>query len=176
MSAEDVYAKTLDWADEYDSEFAAILRNNKDRAVAAFAIGRGGKKPRKDITVWKDARDYIGFMFKEDFRRVDTLDEKFDRADVKAALTEFIAGYDPADEQQVWFDKIKDVAKNIGYCPDMKEYKADPDAYPGSVADVNMFLRLAVTGKLNSPDMYEVMKILGRKETAERINHMAEEL
>ncbi len=115
-------------------------------------------------------------MFKEDFRRVDTLDEKFDRADVKAALTEFIAGYDPADEQQVWFDKIKDVAKNIGYCPDMKEYKADPDAYPGSVADVSMFLRLAVTGKLNSPDMYEVMKILGRKETAERINHMAEEL
>ena len=176
MSAEDVYAKTLDWADEYDSEFAAILRNNKDRAVAAFAIGRGGKKPRKDITVWKDARDYIGFMFKEDFRRVDTLDEKFDRADVKAALTEFIAGYDPADEQQVWFDKIKDVAKSIGYCPDMKEYKADPDAYPGSVADVSMFLRLAVTGKLNSPDMYEVMKILGREETAERINHMAEEL
>ena len=176
MSAEDVYAKTLDWADEYDSEFAAILRNNKERAVAAFAIGRGGKKPRKDITVWKDARDYIGFMFKEDFRRVDTLDEKFDRADVKAALTEFIAGYDPADEQQVWFDKIKDVAKSIGYCPDMKEYKADPDAYPGSVADVSMFLRLAVTGKLNSPDMYEVMKILGREETAERINHMAEEL
>ena len=81
------------------------------------------------------------------------------------AVKEFEPGVSPAD-----------VAKSIGYCPDMKEYKADPDAYPGSVADVSMFLRLAVTGKLNSPDMYEVMKILGREETAERINHMAEEL
>ena len=75
-----------------------------------------------------------------------------------------------------WFDKIKAVAEANGYTPDMKAYKADPDAFKGNVADVSMFLRLAVTGKVNSPDMYSVMQILGKDKVTERINKMKESL
>ncbi|MBR2432443.1 MAG: glutamate--tRNA ligase, partial [Clostridia bacterium] len=97
--------------------------------------------------------------------------EKFERETVKEALSLFLDGYDISDEQNVWFDKIKAVADKIGFASDMKEYKKNPDAYKGSVADVSMFIRIAVTGKTVSPDMYEVMRVLGRDKVAERINN-----
>ena len=176
MSAQEVYEKTLQWALEYDADFGAILKDNKDIALRTFAIGRGGKKPRKDIAVWKDAKDYMGFMFSELFEVKDSYDERFDKADIKAALNAFLETYDPADSQQEWFDKIKAIGERIGFCPDMKAYKASPESYKGSVADISMFLRVAVTGKLNSPDMYEVMSILGQDEVRKRIVSMTEVL
>ena len=176
MSAEDVTESVTAWANVYDPEFGIILSQNKDYATAIFAIGRGGKKPRKDLTTWADAKGYMGFFFDELFVVADAYDEKFDRADIKTALTEFLATYDPADDITVWFDKIKAVARKIGYADDMKAYKADPSAWRGSVADVSMFLRVAVTGKLNSPDMYAVMQILGENRVRARIESMIESL
>ena len=99
----------------------------------------------------------------------DAIDEKFSRDDVKAALTAFVDAYDPADEQNVWFDKIKAIGESLGYASDMKAYRAEPEKFRGSVADISMFLRVAVTGKLNSPDMYEVMRILGIERVSARI-------
>ena len=176
MSADEVYALVLEWAKEFDAPFAAALEAEPDKARAAFAIGRGGKKPRKDLAVWSEAKGYMGFVFDALFAREDEIDPKFDRADIRAALTAFAQGYDPADEQGVWFDKIKAIADSLGYAADMKAYRASPEAFRGSVADVSMFLRVAVTGKLNSPDMYEVMRVLGRETVLARIDDLLETL
>jgi glutamyl-tRNA synthetase len=176
MSADEVYALVLEWAKEFDVPFAAALEAEPDKARAAFAIGRGGKKPRKDLAIWSEAKSYMGFIFDALFAREDEIDPKFDKADVCAALTVFAQDYDPADEQSVWFDKIKAITDSLGYASDMKAYRADPAAFRGSVADVSMFLRVAVTGKLNSPDMYEVMRVLGRKTVLARIHALLETL
>jgi glutamyl-tRNA synthetase len=89
---------------------------------------------------------------------------------VAAAITAFKASYDPADEMNAWFDKVKAIASDLGYAADMKAYKADPAAFKGSVADISGFLRLAVTGKLNAPDLYTVMQLLGKDRVFARLD------
>ena len=170
MSAEEVYAKYTAWASEYDAEMNALLTANPDYAKAIFAIGRGGKKPRKDFTVWTDVRPYLDFFYDETFEIKDTLPEGTDMADVMAAIAAFKETYDPADEMNAWFDKVKAIASSLGYAADMKAYKADPTAFKGSVADVSGFLRIAVTGKLNAPDLYTVMQLLGRDRVFARLD------
>lgn len=176
MSARTVYDEVLAWAREFDEEFANVLSNNEETAVAAFNIGRGGKKPRKDLTLWADARDYMGFFFDELFAVTESYPEKFKKEQIKEALSQFVTTYDESDDQQTWFDKIKAIGENLGYCSDMKAYKAEPEKYDGSIADISMFLRVAVTGKMNSPDMFEVMHILGKDRVLKRINSMIEVL
>ena len=176
MSADEVYGQVTDWALANDPSFGNLLQKYPETAKAAFAIGRGGKKPRKDLATWADAKSYMGFFFDELFQIEDSYEERFAKSDIQAALSAFLATYDPADEMNVWFDKIKAVAEKIGYASDMKEYKANPDAFPGNVADVSMFLRVAVTGKLNSPDMYAVMQILGADRVKNRVQAMIDTL
>ncbi len=170
MTAEEVYAKYTAWASEYDPEMNALITANPDYAKAIFAIGRGGKKPRKDFTVWTDVRPYLDFFYDELFTIKDAFPEGTDLNDVKAAITAFKASYDPTDEMNAWFDKVKAIAASLGYAADMKAYKADPTAFKGSVADISGFLRLAVTGKLNAPDLYTVMQLLGKDRVFARLD------
>ena len=174
MSAEEVTTLVTAWAKEYDPAFGEQLAKDPAFTTAIFAIGRGGKKPRKDLATWADAKPYMGFFF--DPSQTDAYPEQFSSEDIKAALVGFLGGYDPADEMNAWFDKIKAVAREIGYADDMKAYKADPSAFRGSIADVSMFLRVAVTGKLNAPDLYTVMQILGKDETVRRVQSMIDRL
>ena len=176
MSADEVYNKVLVWAEQYDSEFASELKNNEELSKSAFAIGRGGKKPRKDLTTWRDAKPYMGFFFDKYFTIEDEYPENFDKADINNTLTKFIEGYNYSDDMNTWFDKIKAIADSLGYASDMKAYKADPTAFKGNVADISMFIRVAVTGKMNSPDLYTVMQIIGREKTISRINNMIDKL
>ena len=104
------------------------------------------------------------------YRVEDAIPDTFDKTDVAAALSAFVAAYDENDDMNTWFDKVKAIARDLGFADDMKAYKADPTAFKGSVADVSMFLRVAVTGKQNAPDLYTVMHILGRERTVARIN------
>ncbi|MBE6917525.1 MAG: glutamate--tRNA ligase [Ruminococcaceae bacterium] len=168
MTAEDVYSQLLAWAEEFDADFAQKLASDKDFAISILAIGRGGKKPRKDIAVWKEAKPYMGFFYDE-YLEAPIFDKKFDKTIVKTVLEKFIAGYDPADDSAVWFDKVKAITEQIGFTSDMKAYKADPAAFPGTVADVSTFIRQAVTGKPNSPDLFTVMQILGKDRSLARI-------
>ena len=176
MSAEDVRAKATAWALEFDSDFGKLLDSDHDYARSIFAIGRGGKKPRKDLTTWADAKGYMGFFYDEIFTLEDSYDEKYDIQDIKSTLSAFCKSFDMADDMNVWFDKIKAIGESLGYASDMKAYKADPTAFKGSVADISMFIRVAVTGKLNSPDMYSVMQILGRDRVCARIENMINSL
>ncbi|MBQ9793362.1 MAG: glutamate--tRNA ligase [Clostridia bacterium] len=175
MTAEEVYAYVLAWAKEYDAPFAETLEAYKDRAVAAFAIGRGGKKPRKDFATWAEAKKFISFFFPSYYTIEDEI-TGFAKEDIKAALTKFEATYSEADDSTAWFDKVKAIAEELGYCSNMKEYKANPDAYPGNVGDISTFIRVALTGRTNSPDLYTVMQILGREEALSRIHSYYEGL
>ena len=168
MSAETVYDKLLAWTKEFDPEFAKLLCARPDFAKAILAIGRGGKKPRKDYGVWTDAKAYMAFFYDEYFAYEADF-PAFDKADLIGVLTDYADLYAEEDEQSVWFDKIKALAEKYGFCPDMKQFKANPEAYKGNVGDVSMILRVAVTGRQNSPDMFEVMRILGKEKVCERL-------
>lgn len=176
MSAEEVYDQATAWALAYDPDFGALLAADPDYAKAIFAIGRGGKKPRKDFATWADVRGYMDFFYDSLFTVKDAYAPDYSMADIRAALEGFLAGYDPADDMTVWFDKIKAVGESIGYASDMKAYKANPEAFRGNVADVSMFLRVAVTGRLNSPDMYAVMQVMGAERVTARIRAMLDTL
>ena len=175
MDAETVYTLLTQWAEEFDPDFGAKLASDKDFAVSILAIGRGGKKPRKDLATWKDAKDYMGFFYDE-YLQEPVFDEKFGKATVKTVLEKFLAVYDPADDSNTWFDKVKVITEEIGFTTDMKAYKADPSAFPGTVADVSTFIRQAVTGKTNSPDLYTVMLILGKERSTDRIRKVMNSL
>ena len=168
MDADKVYTLLLEWAKEFDPDFGAKLEANPDYAKRILAIGRGGKKPRKDLAVWKDAKPYMGFFYDEYLEKPE-FDDRFDKELIADALNRFLKSFDLADDSGVWFEKVKAVATAIGFTTDMKAYKADPSAFPGTVADVSTFIRLAVTGKTNSPDLYTVMQILGYDRTVQRI-------
>ena len=175
MDAETVYTLLTEWANEFDADFGAKLAADADFATKILAIGRGGKKPRKDLAVWKDAKDYMGFFYDE-YLEAPQFNEKFDAATVKTALQKFLDKFDITDDSGVWFEKVKEITTEMGFTTDMKAYKADPDAFPGTVADISTFVRQAVTGKTNSPDLYTVMQILGYDRTVARIKAVMETL
>ncbi len=175
MDAEQVYALLVEWAKEFDKCFAAALQENPDFTKQILAIGRGGKKPRKDLAVWKDAKDYMGFFYDE-YLEAPVFDGKFDKALIFDVLDRFLKAFDIADDSNTWFAKVKEITEAVGFTADMKAYKADPTAFPGTVADISTFIRQAVTGKTNSPDLYTVMQILGYDRTVARIRTVMETL
>ena len=168
MDAAQVYALLLEWAKEFDPDFGSKLEADPEFAIRILAIGRGGKKPRKDLATWSDAKPYMGFFY-DAYLEAPCFDEKFDKAVIRSALEKFLERFDFADDSNTWFDKVKEITTELGFTTDMKAYKANPSAFAGTVADVSTFLRLAVTGKTNSPDLYTVMQILGYDATAARI-------
>ena len=170
MSAEEVYGLLTAWAEEFDPAFAEKLKADPVFATRILAIGRGGKKPRKDMATWQEAKPYMGFFYDE-YLEAPCFDEKFDKAVIRSVLTKFLERFNFQDDANTWFDKVKEITTELGFTTDMKAYKADPDAYPGTVADISTFLRLAVTGKTNSPDLYTVMQILGYDATVSRIRN-----
>jgi len=175
MDAQKVYDLLLEWAKEFDPNFGEKLAADPEFATKILAIGRGGKKPRKDIAVWKEAKPYMGFFY-DAYLEKPAFDEKFENAVIADVLNRFLEKFDIADDSNTWFAKVKEITEDIGFTTDMKAYKADPSAFPGTVADVSTFIRQAVTGKTNSPDLYTVMQILGYERTVERIKAVMEQL
>ena len=175
MDAEKAYLLLTEWANEFDPDFGAKLAADKDYAVSILAIGRGGKKPRKDLATWKEAKPYMGFFYDE-YLETPVFDEGFSKETIISALEKFISVYDENDDSGVWFEKVKAITEELGFTTDMKAYKADPSAYPGTVSHISTFIRQAVTGKTNSPDLYTVMQILGKERSVARIRNTIENL
>ena len=170
MTADEVYAGTVEWAEEYDPAFASLFRADPDYAKKILSIGRGGKKPRKDLALWADVKPYVSFFYDELYERTDAFPD-FPKEDIASSLTKFLETYDENDDNQTWFGKIKAIAVSLGYADDMKAYKASPESYKGSVADLSMFLRIALTGRTSSPDMYDILHIMGREKAEKRIKN-----
>ncbi len=170
-TAEEVYQKSLEWAKKYDKELGEMLAD-KEYALKVFGIERGNKKPRKDIAKWSDVKENIDYMYDDKFYgtkqeyNYQVINEK---TDIDEILTKYIENYyDDNDDKQTWFDKIKDLAGSLGYAREVKEFKANPDAYKAHVGDVSTVLRVALTGRTNTPDMYEIMQVLGKDRIARR--------
>lgn len=175
MDADKVYELLTQWASEFDPDFAAKLTADPAYAKAILAIGRGGKKPRKDIATWKEAKPYMGFFY-DAYLEKPVFSDQFSKETVKAALEKFLDRFDIKDDSAAWFEKVKQITQELGFTTDMKAFKANPGAFPGTVADVSTFIRQAVTGKVNSPDLYTVMQILGYDRTTARIKSVIEAL
>ena len=176
MSAEKVYDNTLAWAKTYDPDFAKKLEAEPEMVKAALSIGRGGAKPRKDFGRWDEVKGYMGFFFDDYLEFTDEIPDKFAKEDVRAAITSYINVFDESDDQNTWFDKIKAIAEKLGYAPETKLWKKEPEKYKGHVGDISMFLRIAITGRASSPDMYEVMRVLGHDKVVSRLAAYAEKL
>ncbi|MBR4466788.1 MAG: glutamate--tRNA ligase, partial [Clostridia bacterium] len=168
MSAEQVCEQITAWAEDNDPDFAACLKRSPEQTKEIFSIGRGGKKPRKDFANWRDAKTFVQFFYPEYFR-FEEMPEGKDGKEIASVLASFLESYDPADDANGWFEKVKAVASAHGYCANMKEYKEHPEDWKGSVGDVSEYIRVGLTGRKNSPDLYTVMKILGREESERRI-------
>ena len=176
MTADQVYNYLVEWAKEYDADFGAKLEADPDYAKSILSIGRGGKKPRKDFGRWDEVKAFINFFYDDYYTVIDQIPESFDKADVKAALEKFADTLDMADDSNGWFEKIKAIAESLGFATDMKQYKATPDAFKGSVADISMFVRVAITGKTNAPDLYTVIQIIGYDRIVARVREFANNL
>lgn len=176
MSAETVYGYLLEWAKEYDPDFASKLDNDPSYAISILSIGRGGKKPRKDFGRWSEVKDFVSFFYDDYYTVTDSFPEQFDKNIIKAALMMFADTLNMDDDANAWFDKIKAIAGELGFATDMKQYKADPSAFKGSVADISMFIRVAITGRMNAPDLYTVIEIIGYERIVARVRKFAQML
>ena len=171
MTAEEVYNKSLIWAKEYDSELAKMLED-KGYALKVFGIERGNKKPRKDIAKWSEVKENIEYMYDNKFYE-NTKEYPYqvinDKESIEQILKLYIEKYfNENDDKQTWFDKIKELAGEMGYAKEVKEFKANPDKYKAHVGDVSTVLRVALTARTNTPDMYEIMNVLGKNRIKER--------
>ena len=169
LSAEEVCAQLTEWAQQYDPEFAALLTRDPAYTTGILSIGRGGAKPRKDLAAWSEAKDYMSFFFDELFTPGNAWPEGLPTQRVQEILTAYGEGYHPAADGEAWFAGVRALTESIGFASNMKEYKKNPSAYGGHVGDVSMVLRVAVTGRQNSPDLYEVMTLLGPERVGERL-------
>lgn len=169
MDAQTVFDRTLEWAKTYDAEYAALLENDSQKALGMMALDRGSKKPRKDIAMWSQVRSYFSYMYPALYEKDYTLPENIDAADAAAILHDYSEVWSPADEKDVWFEKIKALCAPHGFTPNVKEYKQNPDAFKGHVGDVSTVIRIAVTGRTNTPDLCTILQLLGEETVHARL-------
>ena len=175
MKAEEVYVLYLKWARQYDNEMAQLLERDRGYCIGFFNIDRNIPKPRKDFACWMDVKEFIGYYFDEIFYNVvkegyDFLD-KISSKDVMLILQEYLKIYDSNDDKTMWFERIRNMAEALGYAKDMKAFKKNPEGFNGNVADISTVIRVAVTNRANSSDLYEIMNIIGKDRTVERIKN-----
>ena len=176
MSAEDVYDSVAKWSADNDPEFHELFVRDPEMTKQFLAIGRGGKKPRKDLALWSETKAYMDFMFDELFQPDYSGMPERAKADAKAILTEYQDVYDAQDEMTVWFDKVKALAERHGFAPETKLYKKNPEQYKGPVGDISMVLRVAICGRTNAPDLYSVMQLMPTEKIKARLAAACEAL
>ena len=170
MPAEWVYEKAAEWAEMFDKELFELLIRDKEFSVKMFGFDRNPDKPRKDIAKWSQVRESFSFMFDELFDGEYAEIENVSKEDAKKMLELYKDMYDETADNSTWFETMKDLAEKVGFAREVKEYKANPDAFPGHVGDVSNVIRVAVTGRTKSPDLCSIMKLLGKEKVSERID------
>lgn len=169
MTAQTVYDKTLEWAEQYNEKLAALFKANPEYAVNILNIDRENKKPRKDIAKWSDVEDYISYMYDETFTTCYDLTGNATSELAAEVLEKYINMFDINDDKDGWFGKMKDLCPLVGCTPNVKEYKQTPDAFKGHVGDVSTIIRVALTGRTNTPDLYYITALLGKDRVCKRL-------
>ena len=159
----------INWAKNEKPEIHKYFCKNKDLLTKALDVGRGGEKPRKDLCYAVQILDFISYFFDPLFEMEDQLPDNISKEEADKLLAGYVASYDHDDNRERWFEKVRELAACHGYAPAPKEYKNNPDMYKGHVGDVSTVIRLALTGRRNSPDIYEIQQILGSARVLERL-------
>lgn len=170
MTAEEVYNAVQAWSKEYDPEFHEIMTSRPQYMKDILSIGRGGKKPRKDFALWSDVKAYVSFFFEQLFQPDYTqMPAHLSQETIQQILTDYAEIYDPADDSNAWFEKLKAMCPRYGFTADMKAYRKTPEAFKGNVGDLSMVLRVAVCGRSQAPDLHTVMQLLGKETVLSRL-------
>lgn len=178
LSAEEVYEKSLAWAKKYDDETARLLEDNREYCINIFNIERSGNKIRKDIVKFKDSKEQLRIFFDELLGKdeYEDIEVKVSKGLQKEIVEEYIKIYSPTKDNVEWFENIKKLGEELGFCSDRKEYEVNKEKYNGTVGDVAMVLRVAITKKTQSPDLYQVMSVLGKDKVVQRLEKYALEM
>jgi len=169
MSAEEVLRYMLDWAEEYQPAIAAMMKDDPDKMIKIFSIDRGGDKPRKDLVYCRQIFHFISYFFDDHFMIEDDYPAEVSMKDAKAILNRYFQEYDENDDNPAWFEKMKAMAGDMGYAIKPKDFKKNPDQYKGHVGHVSNVIRLAITGRTNSPDLWLIQQIMGKEQVRGRI-------
>ena len=173
-SAIDIYEETLNYTKEYDKEFYSLLLKYKEKVINFLSIERNIPRPRKDISCYSDVKKETSYIFDELFEGYNLPKKDFYNSEL---LKEYFANnYNINDEKEVWFNKIKELCPKFGFASETKEYKQNPEKYKGSVADVCEIIRVAITGRTMTPDLYEILKLFTKEQINERIKLFSEYL
>lgn len=173
MTAEEVYERTLAWAKVYDEAFAQRLEADREKALGMLALDRGGKKPRKDLAAFSEVQPYFSYMYDDLYKADYTLPEHIDPRDAAAILEQYVTVWSPEDDKDTWFAKVKSICAPLGFAAEMRDWKADPESYKGNVSDVSTVIRVAVTGRTNTPDLCTILRLLGRETVRARLSAAA---
>lgn len=168
LSGEDLYERVLNWSKKYNSQMYELLLNNKEYNIKVLNIERTGKKIRKDFVKYEDVYEQIK-MFNGEIEEYEDITDRIEKEEQVRILREYLGNYKQDENAEVWFENLKAISKKLGYCADRNEFENNARKYKGMVSDVAMVVRVAVTGKTKSPDLYQVMNVLGESEVKSRI-------
>ena len=159
-----------EWAREFAPEKLPLFEGNEEYIEKVLDLGRDGNKPRKDLVYAKQIFDFISYFFDDYFKIEDTIPENVSDEDAVQILTKYLETYDHSDDQSQWFDKVREIGTEMGYAAKPKDFKKNPDDYKGHVGHVSTVIRIALMGRSQSPDIWEIQQILGEERTRERIS------
>jgi len=168
-SAEEIFEFEYNWAKEYAPDKAALLENNKEMLLKVFDIDRGGEKPRKDLVYAGQIFEFVKYFFDEYFVYQDEWPAEVSVEDRKAVLNKYMESYNPADDNSAWFEKVKTITDELGYAVKPKDFKKEPGKYKGHVGHISSVIRVAITGRTNSPDLWTIQQIMGPEMVKARI-------
>ena len=175
FTAQEVYDFSYAWAEKFDPELKEML-DDKEYSLKVLGIERGNVKPRKDIAKWSDVKNIIYYMYPEKFAKNTEFEYQkiTDEDEIKKIISEYVNNYfDINDDKQTWFNKMKDLSEKLGYAREVKQYKAEPEKYKGHVGDISTVIRVTLTGRSNTPDLYEIIEVLGEEEVKNRLEAKA---
>jgi len=162
----------INWSKEFKPEITGLFEGNEDYIEKILNLGRGGNNPRKDLIYAKQIFEFINYFFDEYFTIIDEIPSNVSKEDASIILKSYLDTYDHNDDQSQWFDKIREIGANLGYAAKPKDYKKNPDQYKGHVGDVSTVIRIALMGRSQSPDIWEIQQILGEERTKQRIEKL----
>ena len=160
----------IEWAKEFRPELSSLINADSAYLASILDIGRTGAKPRKDLMYAEQIFDFISFFFDDQFKYEDEVPENVPAEDYADIINSYMETYNHSDSQEEWFAKVREMGAEKGYAAKPKDYKKNPDQYKGHVGHVSTVIRIALTGRANSPDIWEIQQILGEEKVRERMN------
>ena len=175
MDKDKLCDESLKWASVYSISLKKLIEKDKEYYKKIINIEREQEQPRKDLAKYSDIESLIWYMYDDVFYNTDKIYEWKsinDKEEITRILEIYLNKYIDLSSKEKWLDNIRDMCVELGYASNIKEYKKNPDIYKGSIADISTVIRVAITSKCNTPDLYEIMNILGIDRVKERCNRI----